>query len=209
MTTIYLIRHSQPFRKLLGNYKANETEQLKNEKNILSVLGEELAKDISKKKELQNIDAIFSSNYVRAMSTAKYIAENNKINLDVDERLGERKFGVNSMKELPDNFYRNQSLDWNYKLLNGESLNEVKIRMNDVINEIIIANKNKNIAIVSHGTAITAFLKNLCEIKFNSETGNNEIYFNHKLIFDGNWNCPELFKLKFNNNKLISIENVR
>ncbi len=209
MTTIYLIRHSQPFRKLLGNYKANETEQLKNEKNILSVLGEELAKEISDKIELQNIDVLYSSNYVRAMSTAKYIAEKNKINLNVEERLGERKFGVNSMKELPDNFYRNQSLDWNYKLLNGESLNEVKIRMNDVINEIIIANKNKNIAIVSHGTAITAFLKNLCEIKFNSETGNNEIYFNHKLIFDGNWNCPELFKLKFNNNKLISIENVR
>ena len=59
MTTIYLIRHSQPFRKLLGNYKANETEQLKNEKNILSVLGEELAKDISKKKNYKILMLFF------------------------------------------------------------------------------------------------------------------------------------------------------
>ena len=34
MTTIYILRHSQPFRKLLGNYNANEVEQIRNEKNI-------------------------------------------------------------------------------------------------------------------------------------------------------------------------------
>lgn len=32
MTSMYLIRHSQPFRKLLGEYDANEVEQLRNEK---------------------------------------------------------------------------------------------------------------------------------------------------------------------------------
>lgn len=37
MTTIYLLRHSQPFRKLLGEYNVNEVEQLRNEKNPLSV----------------------------------------------------------------------------------------------------------------------------------------------------------------------------
>ena len=31
MTTIYLLRHSQPFRKLLGEYNVNEIEQLRNE----------------------------------------------------------------------------------------------------------------------------------------------------------------------------------
>src|SRR5574344_1747133 len=101
MTTIYLLRHSQPFRELLGEYNANEIEQLRNEKNPLSVNGEKLAKNMSEKKELQNIDAIYSSHYVRAMCTAKYIAENNNLKLNVDERLGERKFGVNNMSELP------------------------------------------------------------------------------------------------------------
>ena len=32
MNTIYLIRHSQPLRQLLGEYNANEIEQIRNEK---------------------------------------------------------------------------------------------------------------------------------------------------------------------------------
>ena len=65
MTTIYLLRHSQPFRKLLGEYNVNEIEQLRNEKNPLSVDGERLAYEMSERKELQNIDVIYSSHYVR------------------------------------------------------------------------------------------------------------------------------------------------
>ena len=68
MTTIYLLRHSQPFRKLLGEYNVKEIEQIRNEKNPLSVDGERLAKEMSDNKELQNIDAIYSSHYVRAMA---------------------------------------------------------------------------------------------------------------------------------------------
>ena len=33
MTIVYISRHSQPFRKLLGEYKVNEIEQIRNEKN--------------------------------------------------------------------------------------------------------------------------------------------------------------------------------
>lgn len=44
----------------------------------------------------------------------------------------------------------------------------------------------------------------------NEETKLIEFYFNDKLVFDGNWNCPELFKLDFDeNNNLINIKNVR
>lgn len=118
MTTIYLLRHSQPFRKLLGEYNASEIEQIRNEKNPLSLDGERLAKEISENKELQNIDVIYSSHYVRTMCTAKYIAENNQIKLNVDERLGERKFGVNNMSELPEAFFEEQFRNWDYKLKN-------------------------------------------------------------------------------------------
>ena len=153
MTTIYILRHSQPFRKLLGEYKANELEQLRNEKNPLSVQGEMLAKEMSEREELQNIDVIYSSHYVRAMCTAKYIAENNNIKLNVDERLGERKFGVDDMTKLPNDFFERQWFDWNYNINNGECLNDVTRRMNEVLLDIINANKYKNIAVVSHGTA--------------------------------------------------------
>lgn len=209
MTKIYLLRHSQPFRKLLGEYNSNDVEQIRNEKNPLSVDGERLAREMSERKELQNIDVIYSSHYVRAMCTAKYIAENNNIKLNVDERLGERKFGVNDMAELPSGFFEEQFRNWDYKLEKGESANEVSKRMNEVLLEIINNNKDKTIAIVSHGTAISAMLKTWCNVLLNEETKLVELYFNDKLVFDGNWNCPELFKLEFDNNNLISISNIR
>ena len=35
-------------------------------------------------------------------------------------------------------------------------------------------------------------------------------FFYNKLVFDGNWKCPELFKLEFDdNNSLVNIENIR
>ena len=209
MTKIYLLIHSQPFRKLLGEYNSSDVEQVRNEKNVLSVYGEKLAREISERKELQNIDVIYSSHYVRAMCTAKYIAENNNIKLNVDERLGERKFGVNDISELPSDFFEEQFRNWDYKLEKGESANEVSKRMNEVLLEIINNNKDKTIAIVSHGTAISAMLKTWCNILLNEETKLIELYFNDKLVFDGNWNCPELFELEFDNNNLISISNIR
>lgn len=209
MTKIYLLRHSQPFRKLLGEYNSSDVEQIRNEKNVLSVYGERLAREISEREELQNIDVIYSSHYVRAMCTAKYIAENNNIKLNVDERLGERKFGVNDIAELPSDFFEEQFRNWDYKLEKGESANEVSKRMNEVLLEIINNNKDKTIAIVSHGTAISAMLKTWCNVLLNEETKLIELYFNDKLVFDGNWNCPELFKLEFDNNNLISISNIR
>lgn len=210
MTTIYILRHSIPFRKLLGEYNANEIEQIRNEKNPLSVEGERLALEISKKEELNNIDVLYSSNYVRAMSTAKYIAENNQINLNVDERLGERKFGVKNISEISKDFFLKQYNDWNYKIGDGESINEVIIRMNNALTDILNNNKNKNIAIVSHGTSLTYMLSKWCNIKLNEEKNSLEIFFNNKLVFDGKWNCPELFKLIFNDeNNLVSIKNIK
>lgn len=165
---------------------------------------------MSKKEELQNIDVIYSSHYVRAMSTAKYISENNQIKLNIDERLGERKFGVNDISELSTTYFENQFKDWNYKLENGESLNEVASRMNEVLFEIINNNKDKIIAVVSHGTAITTMIKTWCNVIFDEEKKLVEIYFKDKLVFDGNWNCPELFKLEFDdNNDLVSIKNIK
>lgn len=210
MTTIYLIRHSQPFRQLLGEYNANEIEQIRNEKNPLSVDGEKYAEQMSNYSELLNIDSLYSSHYVRAMATAKYIAEKNNILLNVDERLGERKFGVNNISELPETFFEDQFRNWNYKLPNGESADEVSKRMNEVLLEILSNNKDRNVAIVSHGTAITTMLKRWCNIKFNEENKLVEIYFNNNLVFDGNWGCPELFKLKLDDkNKLIDIKNIK
>lgn len=153
-TDIYLIRHSEP----MNNKKyinSSDSLQIENEKNPLSVEGEEKAKELSLTEEMQNIDLVISSNYVRAISTAKYLAHQNKLDINIMEDFGERKFGVNSWNEKPKNFTQRQLEDENYKMQNGESRKETVDRMYDALLKILNKYPGKRIAIVSHATAIT------------------------------------------------------
>lgn len=54
---------------------------------ILSVEGEIKADILSKNSEFKNVDKIYSSNYARAIGTAKYIANSNNICLNVLDSL--------------------------------------------------------------------------------------------------------------------------
>ena len=89
-TIIYLIRHSEQLR-LKGTNNSKDIDQIKNEKIVLSIEGEEKAAKLSMHPELNNIDMLYASNYARAISTAKYIASQNKLEINIDSRLGERK----------------------------------------------------------------------------------------------------------------------
>lgn len=88
LTYVYLIRHSEQLKII--NIK-NEESQISNEKIILSVEGERKAQEISNLHELSHIDILYSSNYVRAIATAKYIANQNNIEINIDEAFNERK----------------------------------------------------------------------------------------------------------------------
>ena len=90
LTQVYLIRHSEQL-KIENKIVRDEESQISNEKIILSVEGEKKAQEISKLKELNNIDILWSSNYVRAIATAKYIAKQNHIEINIDESFNERK----------------------------------------------------------------------------------------------------------------------
>lgn len=87
---IFLIRHSEQLR-LKGEKNVKDNTQTQNEKIVLSVEGEKKAFEISNLQELKNIDYIWCSNYVRAIATAKYISELNALELNIDQRLNERK----------------------------------------------------------------------------------------------------------------------
>lgn len=205
MTTIYLIRHSKPLK--VNNTFNNDNLQIQNEKSSLSIEGEQIAKDKLNNGELDNIDVLFSSNYVRTIQTAKYLAEKNNLEINVISDLGERQFGINSWDELPENFERKQFLDENYKIGNGESQKEVSSRMYSTIMKILNENKNKRIAIVSHATAISYLLKKWCDVDI---VGDKLRYsFKNNILLDGYFNYCETFKLEFDDgNKLISVESV-
>lgn len=203
MTTLYLIRHSKAF--LVNNEYNNDKMQLQNEKYCLSIEGENLAKEKLTSKELTNIDVLFSSNYVRTIQTAKYIAEKNNLEINVVSDLGERKFGISYWGELPENFERKQFLDENYKYGNGESQKEVRNRMYAIIMKILNECKEKRIAIVSHATAISYLLRKWCDI----ELVDDKLRYSYKgkILLEGVIKNCEIFKLEFDdNNELINIE---
>lgn len=204
MTTVYLIRHSLQLREK-GIMNVEESDQLINEKIILSVEGEEKAKEISEIDELQNVDVIWSSSYVRAKQTAKYIAEKNKLDINIDSRLNERKLGdLNDLKGLGKNkqhsFVEEQLLDDNLKNSLGESLIDVQKRMDSVISKIVLDNKNKRIVIVSHGAALKFYLRKFC--KLNKDI---KLEFNNSVL---DFSSPCIIKLIINDDKVIDIKNI-
>ena len=103
---------------------------------ILSIEGEINAKKLCNIKELNKIDEVYSSNSCRAIGTAKYIAEKNNLKIKIDNRINERKLGINTINDLPKEFQHKSLCDSNLKLESGESLNEVNERFSNFLNEI-------------------------------------------------------------------------
>lgn len=205
MTTIYLIRHSKPLK--VNNTLNNDNLQIQNEKSSLSIEGEQIAQEKLNKKEFDNLDILFSSNYVRAIQTAKYLSAKNNLEINIISDLGERKFGIDSWNQLPENFERKQFLDETYKIGTGENQKEVRNRMYSAIMKILVENRNKRIAIVSHATAISYLLKKWCDIQVVDD--NLRYSFNNNILLDGYFNYCETFKLEFNDNdELVNIQNI-
>lgn len=204
MTEVYLIRHSKTLK--VNNVLNNDSLQLQNEKACLSIEGEKLAQNHFNNQEFDNLDFLYSSNYVRAIETAKYLAKKNNVEINVCSLLGERKFGISSFNELPSDFERKQLLDENYKMINGESQKEVCNRMYHFLMNVLEKHKNKRIAIISHATAITFLLKKWCDIKYIDDKINYS--FNGKILLEDYFDYCETFKLVFDNEKLIDIEKI-
>lgn len=193
-TIVYLIRHSEQL-KINGIKNIKEDDQINNEKIILSVEGENKARKLGEREELNNIDVIWSSNYVRAMSTAKYIAYRNNLEINIDSNFNERKLGnLETLRELGKDkkysYTEEQLLDENLKNINGENRVEVNKRMTNALNKVLKQNEGKNIVIVSHGAAIKFLLMNWCKL-------NDELKLTYKnSIID--LKSPSLIKLEFN-----------
>lgn len=179
-TIIYLIRHSEQLRVEEANW-TKDVDQIKNEKIILSVKGEKQSEALSKNKELQNIDLVWSSNYVRAKATAKYIAQQNGQVMNISEDFNERKLGnIETLKKLGEtqqySYTTEQMLDENLKNRDGESRKEVHHRMKKAMENLVNNNPGKRIAIVSHGAAMKYLLMEWCTLNQDKElTYHNQV----------------------------------
>ena len=205
-TIIYLIRHAETVDEN-GIRNTNEDSQMINEKEILSVHGEEQSRRLSENIELNNIDVIWSSIYTRAKATAKYIANVNNLPINLDSNLIERKLG--NLKELGE-FMKDkntrdpsqeQLLDRKFKTSDGESAEQTRKRMNKFFNRILREYEGEKIAVISHGGSIKFFLLNWCTVNEDVKL----VYNNKKIL---NIKSPCLLKLTFRRDELINLEQI-
>ena len=194
-TIIYLIRHAETVEEN-GIRNTEESSQIINEKEILSVYGEEQSKELSENKELKNIDVIWTSSYTRAKATTKYIANNNNLCINIDSNLNElAEFMKNKNTRDPS---QEQLLDRKFKTSDGESAEETNQRMTKFFDRILKEYAGKKIAVISHGGSIKFFLLNWCQV-------NKEV----KLVYKDavlNITSPCLLKMTFRDSELINIK---
>lgn len=202
MTTIYLINNSLTMNNLA--FPDKESLEQKREKRILSILGEEESRRLVQNKDLQKVQYIYSSSYVMSIGTAKYLAQDLELDINIRLELGERVIGhlgdkkIRMITEIQEN-------DFDYKLAGGESLNEVKNRMVRFINQILEKHTDKTIALFTHNVAITCLLSKWCVKGFNLD---NRLILNYgeEAIIDGAWDGINIIELVFDGKDLISIK---
>ena len=187
MTTIYLIRHAEAegnlYRRIHGHYDSLITE---NGFRQIAALQARFA-DV-------HIDAVYSSNLYRTVTTGRAIWQAKGLEVHTDPRLREIFMGEwedrpwGEIRHLtPDELTRFNATDPTWRAPIGENLAEVGDRMEEAIREIASRHDGETVAIFSHGTAIRQFTANARKLppeqwKILGHSDNTAVT---KLTFDG------------------------
>ena len=182
-TEIYFVRHAQPDFSIKDDMLRPLTE-----KGILDT------KKVTNTLIDKNITSIYSSPLKRAADTIKDFAENRNLDIKINNDFSERKVGewVEDFKI----YSQKQWEDFDFKLLNGESLRQVQERNISALFEVIENNLGSSVAIATHGTALSTIIN----------------YFNPDFGFDEFWDIidkmPFILLLRFNGLKLECLEEI-
>ena len=201
MKTIFLIANNLVIDNIV--YLKEENIDEKREKRILSIEGEKAALKLAKIKGLDCVSKIYSSGYASAVGTAKYLARRLEMPINILNDLNERRIG-----RFPDGlklsyFKDSQEHDFIYHLPNGESINDTKERITNVINKIV-KEDDEVTAIFTHQIAINSYLMNYCEVSYNLD---DHLVLNYKENVVSNFNSLIIYKLTFDDDcKLTDIK---
>lgn len=194
---IYLISNNLVLNDI--SYETLATVDEKRENRPLSIAGEELSIKLSKKIKVNNL---YSSSYASALACSKYIAQENKLIININNNLNDVKIGNmnrHNIKML--RFMQDKNFD--YKYPSGESMNEAKHRMTDSMHKII-ASSSENTAIITHKRAIMAYLLNFCELGYNLDE-HLILSYHGEVILDDAENDIDIVKLEIKEDKIINI----
>ncbi len=144
-TKIYFVRHAQPDFSIKDDMIRPLTEN--GIKDSIKVTSSLVDKDIT---------YIYSSPFKRAIDTIKDLAMTIGLEIQIHNDFRERNVGkwVEDFKE----FSLNQWEDFDYKILDGESLREVQERNIVALFNILDNYCGKNVVIGTHGTALSTIM---------------------------------------------------
>ena len=146
MTTVYFIRHAQSDSSVREDAIRPLTEKGLSDCALVT----EFLRD-------KKIDAVLSSPYKRAVDTVSGFAEAAGLKLQTVEDFRERRFGSAWIDDFKA-FFKEQWADFSSRQPDGESLHEVQTRNIAALNKTLTRHKDKNIAIGTHGTALSAII---------------------------------------------------
>lgn len=182
-TKVYFVRHAESDFTVKEDLERPLTE--KGKKDSLKVTSILIDK---------NITAIYSSPFKRSIDTIKDFSE--KINLEIKIVDDFRERNVGKWVEDFGEYSKRQWEDFDFKIDNGESLKEVQERYISSLFRAINNSRGKNIAIGTHGTALSTVMN----------------YFNQDFGFDDFWEMvdkvPYVLCFSFDGISLQDIEEV-
>lgn len=157
VTRLYLIRHGQSAGNAEGRFGGHSPTPL-------SDLGKEQAKITAQYLSKERIDAIYSSDLIRAVNTAEPLAELLDLPIIKTSAFRERKVGVlegltfdESKAQYPKDYYALVNRNIQHVITGGESYRQLLRRATGVLREILQIHRGERVAIFSH-TGTICFL---------------------------------------------------
>lgn len=180
MKQIYFLRHSI------------RDSSVHHEHAPLTIEGQQLARQLSKFFIDKQIKQIYSSPFQRTIDTVKPTADQLALAIQTVDYFSERRVG--EWVADFDSFSQSQWLDFDYKHLNGESLNDVKNRVYPAFKGVLKEIEHP-IIICGHGTALS--------VLFHTLTAGSFGYSDFQKM-----KMPDLYHLTFKQEELLTFKNI-
>ena len=160
-TRLFLIRHGQSAGNAEGRFGGHGPTPL-------SDLGREQAEKTAKVLAKEGINAIYSSDLLRAVQTAEPLAKLLDLPINASEAFRERHVGVlegltfdESKQAFPKDYYALVNRNIHHVITEGESYRQLLRRITAKLNDVLRSHSGERIAVYSHTGAICFLILHL------------------------------------------------
>ena len=163
-TRLYLTRHGQTVTNTEGRFCGHsETE--------LTAKGEEQARALGRRLVKEKFEAVYTSDFSRAIRTAAFIAGERNLAARAEPALRELHYGEWELEKGGDvarkwrtqyRLMRHEDPAW--RPPGGETVAEVRARTREAFDRIVADHEGKRVLVVTHGTALNCLISTLLEM---------------------------------------------